>query len=347
MNTECVKLIDDSRPINLELTNFKRRVIPWTIMGFIITLVMGAHTIITIKSYCFDGNNSSFGQENILFCIIMLSIATLFGISLIYTGAKLIFNIKNMLVANVEITNISFEGWNFFYKGRCNIIENGKKRVIEVPMYFGDISGIRKTKKAKLYYASNKAYLLVKWDDNIIENQLKAFSAYKQKENLIAMNDMQKEAVLHKIYSKACMEIFKAITIPLAIGLLIFIMFSFFNNSSSASYADIAISAFIAMIIFLDFIESFIKYISMIIIVGKLKKSALLWVVLPVTQCTRSVNILEKGYRYAHYYYKEKMYKDWMMIGRNQIDRVICLVSDVDKEKPYGFLYGWFRGILY
>ena len=41
------------------------------------------------------------------------------------------------------------------------------------------------------------------------------------------------------------------------------------------------------------------------------------------------------------------MHKDWMMIGRNQIDRVVCIVSDEDKEKPYGFLYGWFKGVLY
>ncbi len=168
------------------------------------------------------------------------------------------------------------------------------------------------------------------------------------KEELRTMNEEQKEASLKMIRKMAKRSLKNAIMIPCVTGIFIFVVLTVMvENGSDDILANLFMSLFVVMIVSLGWIEDIVKNITRLTQVKALKKETVYWTVVSVKKCTNSINIFERWYRYAHYEYGGKVHKAWMVIGRNPINQVTCLVSANDTSKPYAYMTGWFRGILY
>ncbi len=165
--------------------------------------------------------------------------------------------------------------------------------------------------------------------------------------NLILMNDNQKEAALSVIKKKAKSVIAKSILTMAIVWIFIYIVLCLENSKASDVAHNIALATFVTVIVGVSFVERIINNILILNNVKKLKSEKLYWITLPVEKCTCSINIFERWYRYAHYEYSGKMHRDWMLIGKIPINKVICLVPESDTSMSHGFFYGWFKGILY
>ncbi len=165
--------------------------------------------------------------------------------------------------------------------------------------------------------------------------------------NLILMNDNQKEAALGIIRKKAISTIVKALLIDTFVWVFIYLVLYIDNSKASDVAANAMLATFVTAIVGLSSVERIINNIVILNKVKKLKKDNLYWITVPVKKCTCSTNIFERWYRYAHYEYGGKMHRDWMLIGKMFINKVTCLVPESDTAMSYGFMYGWFKGVLY
>ena len=165
--------------------------------------------------------------------------------------------------------------------------------------------------------------------------------------NLILMNDNQKESALSVIKKKAKSVIAKSILTMAIVWIFIYVILYLENSKASDVAPNITLATFVTVIVGVSFVERIINNIVILNKVKRLKKDNLYWITLPVKKCTCSINIFERWYRYAHYEYGGKMHRDWMLIGKMPINRVTCLVPESDTSMSYGFMYGWFKGVLY
>lgn len=161
------------------------------------------------------------------------------------------------------------------------------------------------------------------------------------------MDDNQKEAALSAIRKKAISVIAKALLTVAAVWIFIYVVLYIDNSKASDVTANAMLSTFVTAIVGVSFVERIINNILILNKVKKLKKDNLYWITVLVKKCTCSTNIFERWYRYAHYEYGGKMHRDWMLIGKMPINKVTCLVPESDTAMSYGFMYGWFKGVLY
>lgn len=165
--------------------------------------------------------------------------------------------------------------------------------------------------------------------------------------NLNLLDDNQKEAALGVIRKKAKSIIIKAILTMAFVWIFVYLVLYIDNPKTSDVTAKIMLSSFVTVIVGVSFVERIINNIVILNKVKKLKRENLYWITVPVKKCTCSTNIFERWYRYAHYEYGGKMHRDWMLIGKMPINRVTCLVPESDTAMSYGFMYVWFKGVLY
>lgn len=161
------------------------------------------------------------------------------------------------------------------------------------------------------------------------------------------MDDNQKEVALSAIRKKAMSVIIKALLTVAVVWIFIYVVLYIDNSKASDVTANAMLSTFVTAIVGVSFVERIINNILILNKVKKLKKDNLYWITVPVKKCTCSTNIFERWYRYAHYEYGGKMHRDWMLIGKMPINKVTCLVPESDTAMSYGFMYGWFKGVLY
>ena len=325
-----------------------RKSIPWIIVGLLIVVFLGVQVFMTLSEYITMGTILIGGNvKDMTLYIFILCILISFGGGLIFKGVKILSDMPNMLVKQVDVTNIVSEKHTFFYRAEFKMPVNGKNKTMFAPVAFGDVSRIRNTCKAMLYYVPNKSYLLGKCEEMFCKKTDIKGGRIPKPDNLLDMDGNQRVAVLRKIRNAAWIRILESVLIPCGFGLGIYFVLNIISGRSNSTDSYIMMACFGAIIIFLYYIECFVKSISRLFHIKELKKGHIYWVVVPVTQCTRSVNIFERWYRYAHYIYGGKPHKDWMLIGKYPIDKVTCLVSEKDTSQPYAYMHSWFKGILY
>lgn len=336
------------KPTDQDKKNLYSKAIPWIVIGSIIAVLLGIYAISVFVGYVTEGELVRGGSvENTLFHVFILCIFVAFGGGLVYKGIKILMDIPNMLVTQVDVSSIESEKHTFFYKGEYRIMVNGRKKTMYAPVAFGDVKAIRNTRKAMLYYVPDKSYMLGKCKKVLNENQKMAEATKAKAEKLMHMDDKQKAAALKKISKMAWRDVLVAIVVPIVAWMFTYVILSLGDDGAGNQAGKIMLSSFSAMMVFLNFFEPFVKNVAKLNQVKKLKKSYVYWVVIDVTQCTRSINIFERWYRYAHFLYEGKPHKEWMIIGRYPVNKVTCLVSAADTSKPYAYMYNWFRGILY
>ncbi len=161
------------------------------------------------------------------------------------------------------------------------------------------------------------------------------------------MDEKQKEVALDVIRKKSKSVIVKVILTVVVEWIFIYLILCINNSIVSDFSSKATLSTFVTAIVGLSLVERFINNIVILNKVKKLKRDNLYWITVPVKKCTCSTNIFERWYRYAHYEYAGKMHRDWMLIGKMSINKVTCLVPESDTTMSYGFMYGWFKGVLY
>lgn len=314
-------------------------------LGIVLVCVSGCVFAVLAKNYIRDGVYPVIDNKNYtLFAAILFLAFCIYGLLTVYRALKFVRYMDDINVVRVGVVNISNEGWDhiaYIGKFKCNI--DGKNKTLEAPMFWGDIKRIRECNCANLYYVADKILYLGRCVEELTEN-----SEEKQNNtNIIRMDDTQKETVISIIRKNASSVLVKTIVFLSLVWLFVFVLLSLNTIGDNEVFTCLIMATLVTVIISLSVLERFIGNIAILIQAKKLSKDNLYWTVLPVRQCTISANIFERWYRYAHYEYRGKMHRDWMIIGRNQISKVTCLVSESDKSEPYAYLYGWFRGVLY
>ena len=323
----------------------KRRSIISLVLGILATLVGLSISISYVKDYIIRDYEEISGAKNIsIFLAVIITVLTVYGFMTIYRAIKLIRYMNDICVTRVALVGISNNGLDHIsYIGKFKCSVNGRKKTLEAPVFWGDVRRLRVTNYACLYYLSDRIWYL----GRCIEDSTDKLEKTQREAKLILMDDNQKNAVLSVVHKKAISVMLKGALFIILVWIFVYVALNIVEIGENDSSVSLMLATMVSIITCLYFVECFIRNIIILAWVKKLRKNDLYWVVLPVRQCTCSINIFERWYRYAHYEYRGRMRRDWMIIGRNPINRVTCLISESDTSMPYGFMYDWFRGILY